>query len=300
MPERLIAIGDLHGDLAATRRALRLAGAIDEADHWSGGSLVVVQTGDCIDRGDDDRAVLDLLQRLREEAHRAGGELILLNGNHELMNVAQDFRYVSQTSLAQFNDQGGRAAAFAPAGSYARMLATQGLFMKVGDSVFVHGGILAKHVAYGLDRMDAEVRAWERGDRPHMPEPVVDPEGPVWTRFYSLETTPEICEQLRQVLFQLSAERMVVGHTVQPQGMNSACDGMVWRIDVGLSKFYGGPMQVLDLSGGLPRVLSEEPPVAPPIPEAPPTYGPPSPADVGTAPNVGASPSADAPEDDKP
>ena len=74
--ERLVAIGDLHGDLAATRKALRLAGAIDEKDEWRGGALVVVQTGDQIDRGDDDRAILDLFDTLRDKAKKVGGEVI--------------------------------------------------------------------------------------------------------------------------------------------------------------------------------------------------------------------------------
>ncbi|HQY65062.1 MAG TPA: calcineurin, partial [Polyangiaceae bacterium] len=56
--ERVIAIGDIHGDLRAARRALRTAGAIDERDAWVGGKLVVVQTGDQIDRGKEDREVL--------------------------------------------------------------------------------------------------------------------------------------------------------------------------------------------------------------------------------------------------
>src|SRR5688572_30209254 len=38
-PARLVAIGDVHGDLAATRAVLRLAGAIDERDRWIGGEL---------------------------------------------------------------------------------------------------------------------------------------------------------------------------------------------------------------------------------------------------------------------
>ena len=94
-----------------TRRALRLAGAIGADPHWSAGKLTVVQTGDVIDRGDADREVLDLLERLRGEAARAGGALIALSGNHEIMNVAGDFRYVSAKSAAAFGD---RAQAFAP------------------------------------------------------------------------------------------------------------------------------------------------------------------------------------------
>src|SRR4051812_8948477 len=67
-PERLVAIGDLHGDLDATRAVLRLAGAIGDGDRWIGGKLVVVQTGDQLDRGDGERAILDLFDRLEGEA----------------------------------------------------------------------------------------------------------------------------------------------------------------------------------------------------------------------------------------
>jgi hypothetical protein len=54
----------------------------------------------------------------------------------------------------------------------------------------------------------------------------------------------------------LGVKRMVVGHTVQDQGINAACDGTVWRIDVGLSKAYGGPIQVLEIVDGVPKVLT--------------------------------------------
>ena len=91
-PRRLVAIGDLHGDLDATRRVLRLAGATDERDAWVGGDLVLVQTGDQLDRGDDEPEILDLFDRLAKEAAAAGGAVHVLNGNHEFMNVKGDVR----------------------------------------------------------------------------------------------------------------------------------------------------------------------------------------------------------------
>jgi hypothetical protein len=86
-PARLVAFGDVHGDLGATRAALRLAGAIDQRDRWIGGPLVVVQTGDQLDRGPSEREILHLFERLRRDAARAGGAFHALNGNHELMNA---------------------------------------------------------------------------------------------------------------------------------------------------------------------------------------------------------------------
>src|SRR3954470_8409708 len=71
--ERIVAIGDLHGDVNALRAALRLGGAIDEAGRWIGKKLVVVQTGDQLDRGDDEPQIIELFARLRAEAQAAGG-----------------------------------------------------------------------------------------------------------------------------------------------------------------------------------------------------------------------------------
>ena len=260
MPKQLVAIGDLHGDLAVTRRALRLAGAIDERDRWVGAGLVVVQTGDTIDRGDDDRAVLELLERLRGEAQAVGGELLVLSGNHELMNVGGDLRYVSPASFASFSGEEGRRDAFRPGGAYARMLASRPLYVKVGDTIFVHGGLRTQHVAYGLERLQAETRAWLLGQRPTPPAPIRSDEGPVWTRLYSQPSPPPAaCEELASVLQALGAKRMVVGHTVQEGGITTACEGRVHRIDVGMSRAYGGPTQVLAIVDGAPEVR-----VAPP------------------------------------
>ena len=80
-------------------KALQLAGATDAKGRWIGGNMIVVQTGDEIDRGDDDRRVIDLFERLRTEAQAAGGAVYPLSGNHETMNVYLDFRYVTDGSF---------------------------------------------------------------------------------------------------------------------------------------------------------------------------------------------------------
>jgi hypothetical protein len=269
---RLVAVGDLHGDLDHTRRALRLAGAIGVHDEWLGGALLVVQTGDEIDRGDDDRAILDSVEQWQRQAAAAGGEFIALLGNHELMNVAFDFRYVTPGGFGSFlpfatdagslpvplePEQRGRAAAFAPGGAYATLLARRPMFVKVGDTVFVHGGILPKHVRYGLDKMNEEVSAWLLGRSAAPPDAVAGDDAPVWTRKYSSDGEGSACSLLAQVLSDLGAKRMIVGHTVQAKGITTACEGRVWRIDVGLSHAFGGPIQALQIEGDQVTVLHE-------------------------------------------
>ncbi len=269
-PRRMVAIGDLHGDLDATRRALRLAGAIDAKDVWVGGDLVVVQTGDLLDRGDDDRAIIDFFVKLAPLAKAAGGEMRNLVGNHETMNVAFDFRYVTPGSSLHFvelaGDAGsdpseraerGRRVAFAPGGPYAKKMAEWPPVARVGDTIFVHGGVLPKHVAYGLDRMIDETRAWMLGEREPMPGPIAAQDGPLWTRMFSAAPGREECELLNDALTQLRAKRMVMGHTVQKPGIQPACDGKAWRIDVGMSKHYGGPIQVLEIAGDTVRPIAE-------------------------------------------
>ena len=273
--DRIVAIGDLHGDLDNTRKVLRLAGAIDDSDQWIGGKLVVVQTGDEIDRGDGDRKILDLVEKLKKDAKAAGGELIALSGNHELMNAALDFRYVTPGGFAAFSDvtaktpeigqriaqtdenARGRAAAFSPGGPYAEMLADRPIVMKVGNNLFVHGGILPKHVDYGLDKMNDEVHGWLLAKSTKSPQVVMSDDGPVWTRAYSAAPGKEECALLDRALVATGATRMIMGHTVQRNGITNACNEKAWRIDVGISHYFDGPVQALEIKGDALTILKE-------------------------------------------
>lgn len=270
---RIVAIGDLHGDLDATRRALKLAGAIGENDRWIGGELVLVQTGDQIDRGEDEQAILDLFDRLAREAARAGGAVHALNGNHELMNVALDYRYVTPGGFADFEDavsvddidllparidedKRARAAAFRPGGPYAKKLSSRNTVITIGTTVFVHGGVLPEHIEYGLERLNGEIRAWMAGDGPYH-DWMLDKRSPVWSRHFSLEVEADDCDTLRNVLAEIGARRMVVGHTDRIEGIISYCEGTVWCIDAGMSAAYGGTPQVLEITGDSIRKLTE-------------------------------------------
>ena len=103
--ERVVAIGDVHGDYEQFVAVLRSAELIDSKDAWSGGKTHLVQTGDILDRGPDSRKVMDLLMKLEKEARRAGGWVHCLIGNHEAMNVYGDLRYVSAGEFAAFRDR---------------------------------------------------------------------------------------------------------------------------------------------------------------------------------------------------
>ncbi len=92
----------MHGDIDKARQALKVAAVIDESDNWIGGKTVVVQVGDQLDRGDDEIALLLLLERLRHQASVAGGALHVINGNHETLNVYGRFRYATKGGFRDF------------------------------------------------------------------------------------------------------------------------------------------------------------------------------------------------------
>ena len=254
-PARLVAIGDVHGDLSAARAALRLAGAIDRRDRWVGGELAVVQLGDVLDRGDDEGAIIDLFERLEGEAAAAGGSFTWLLGNHELMNAAGDFRYVTRRALRALGGGPGgasaRLAAMAPGGEVARIFSGQDVVAHIGDSLFAHAGLTPRW-AGRIAAINRDARCWLEGQAPRPALATAD-DGPVWTRMWGADQVD--CAALDRVLAASGARRMVVAHTPQRGGVTSACGGRLWRVDTGMAGAYGGPVQALELSGARPRIL---------------------------------------------
>src|SRR3954453_6667317 len=75
-PQRIVAVGDLHGDYSAWQDIARGAGLIDGSGHWSGGATTLVQLGDVTDRGADSLKIVRSLQQLQREAPRKGGMVV--------------------------------------------------------------------------------------------------------------------------------------------------------------------------------------------------------------------------------
>ena len=270
VPPRLVAIGDLHADLANARLAFRMAGGIDERDAWIGGPLVIVQMGDLIGRGKEDRPVLDFVLEIQAKAKAAGGAVHVLIGNHEIFAARPDHRWVDPDAFEDFRAlpdlplthprlsglpaaERPRAAAFMPGGIYARRLAAFPAVLRLGDTVFTHGGVLPLWARYGIDRINADVREWLAGrtDEPAATRGLDDgslDDGVMWSRHFAAAPESMACALLKESLSILGAKRMVVAHTVQ-KSITSRCGAQVWAIDVGISRYYGGELQVLEILG---------------------------------------------------
>jgi hypothetical protein len=102
--DRIVAVGDVHGAYDALIETLQAADVLDDELDWSGGNTHLVFTGDLLDRGAQSRQVMDLVMRLEKPARRAGGRVHLLLGNHEVMNLNGDLRYVAEAEYAAYQD----------------------------------------------------------------------------------------------------------------------------------------------------------------------------------------------------
>ena len=286
--DRIVAIGDVHGDEGALIALLVMSGCIDSEGAWCGGTTHVVQIGDILDRGDEERGCMDRLFDLKRQAAEAGGAVHILLGNHEAMNVDWDFEYVGlggfdgwesreehhtkPTSLfgsmfssvsAGFASAGvprilkDRAKAFTVGTGFAAlMLSEMPLIIQIGDTVCVHGGLEMKHLDIGLHKINVEVNEWLRGISPR--PPLIDQEdSPLWNRVFSAPADRPLRErsarQLEQVLYKMGARRMIVGHTPQAGGINCFTTNagyQVWRTDTGMSRCVSGSMVMGWVLGG--------------------------------------------------
>jgi hypothetical protein len=261
--ERVVAVGDVHGDFAAFVEVLRSAGVIDQRDRWIGGKTHLVQTGDVPDRGPDTRKAMDLLMNLEKQAERAGGHVHALIGNHEAMNIYGDLRYTTPGEFAAFrtaDSEQVRAAyydrknfealrplgwyehrvEFGPRGTYGKWIRSHLTVIKINDTLYVHGGISPKCVSMPLNRINETIVA-ELTDLKKIKEGslVQAEDGPLWYRGLALDEGPGIAAHVDQVLTTYGVKRIVVGHTVSRGAIIPRFGGKVIMIDAGLNALYG-------------------------------------------------------------
>jgi len=288
--ERVVAVGDVHGDYAQLVTVLRDASLLDGRERWIGGRTHLVQTGDRIDRGPDSRKVMDLLMRLEKQARKAGGAVHALVGNHEAMNILGDLRYVTPEEFAAFKtadsprlqdaffarlaeerEAQGLAApteaerrkwkdehplgflehrlAYSPKGQYGSWIAGQNSVIRIGETLFLHGGLSPKYGDFAIHDLNERIRSELRDANPLTALVSNDPEGPLWFRDLA-RGEPALATHLGEVLRRHGCRRMVIGHTPTEGLVMPRYGGRVVQIDVGMAKVYGGPPAALVLEDG--------------------------------------------------
>ncbi|MGQ9801836.1 MAG: metallophosphoesterase [Candidatus Saccharicenans sp.] len=100
---RIVVVGDLHGDYENFVKILKGTKLVDPDLNWAAGQTFLVQMGDVMDRGPDARKIFDLIKKLEPQAAEAGGQVQMLIGNHEEMNITGiAFDYEDYVTVEQF------------------------------------------------------------------------------------------------------------------------------------------------------------------------------------------------------
>lgn len=273
--ERVVVVGDVHGDYDRFVEVLRMAGVVDTRTKWKGGRTRLVQMGDVVDRGPDSRKVLDLIPELAKQARRAGGEVHALIGNHEAMNLYGDLRYVHPGEFEAFRTRNSAAVRdaffeqfaesagskpgrakwdaehplgwvehrfeFGPKGRYGQWIRANPAMLKIGGTLFVHGGIAPKYADFKIEDMNRRVREELEDFEKLNGGVVMDQEGPFWYRGLAEGGEKELDAHVSALLQFHGVKRVILGHTVSPGAVGARFAARVIMADVGLSKAYGGP-----------------------------------------------------------
>ena len=102
--ERVVVIGDVHGDAEALKEVLEAAGVADGDCNWRGNTTIVVQMGDVVDRGPDAAGANACLAKIQSRSRAVGGA-VRLAGNHELLQASGNYRYASKSETRAVMDK---------------------------------------------------------------------------------------------------------------------------------------------------------------------------------------------------
>lgn len=308
--QRIVAVGDLHGDYDAWLAIARNAGLTDAKGKWTGGNATLVQLGDVVDRGPASLKIIRHLMKLQREAPKKGGRVIALVGNHEAMMMIGDFRYVHPGEFAAFTTKQSEQvrervyaanrqaietaykarnpamtseaikaewirttplgqleyqAAWAPDGELGKWAMPNPAVAKVGDTLFVHGGISSAYASIPIDELNRRVAAALKAQDGSPTAIIGHPQGPLWYRGLisrgdgdeaTVAPIPQnetvaltIDQEIDLVLKSYGVKRIVVGHTPSRDGIISALNGRLWRADSAISRAYGGTLSFLEIIG---------------------------------------------------
>ncbi len=267
---RMFAVSDIHGEYDALVDLLQAAEIIDQGMNWSWGDGHLVIVGDIFDRGDKVTECLWLLYSLEQQAREAKGRVHVLLGNHEIMVLQNDVRYVNKKYTNGVIDSIGISYTdlYGPDMELGRWLRSKHTAIKLNDILFVHGGLPPRLAERGVslktinemtrETVDSRSYAMVFNEEVRNHYKHTD-EGPFWFRGYhnaEADRYPQVTsEQLDLILKTYDVSTIVVGHTGVDR-IESLYDGRVIGIDVPLEDL-GSFQGLLWEDGQMFRVLGD-------------------------------------------
>jgi len=286
--DRVVVMGDVHGDFEALRTILIAKKLIDEAGRWMGGKAHLVLMGDLIAGASGTKDIFDLVMSLERKAKTRGGRVHTLLGNADLITASGDFSRMSSGEIAGFmppelsmsrrQRRGVLSDLFLGETPYAEWMRSRPLVVKINDELFVHAGVDENMMGWTLDELNSTARDWIAYFQSRGPMPDLSTEwvvglkngrfahdvGPAFTRAFKV--TDEMLKAhfvkrpsgspkrrvVRAVLEQFGVERMIVGHAPTPRGAilksHPYYGEMVVLIDTRISDSKHGQLSSLEVT----------------------------------------------------
>ena len=225
MPQKLIAISDIEGEFEAFKQFLIANGVMNAKYQWKYGKGHLVTVGDFFDRGLWVTQTLWLIYHLEQQAEKAGGKVHFILGNHDLMNMNNDFRYVRKKYLANAELMNFPYIDFyKPYTELGRWLSTKNIVEKIGDYVFVHAGI-SKEVSdlnLSVQELNNNARRYyfENKKAQKLQDNVCSTiykfgVSPMWYRGWGKQTiTPEEADE---IMGRWNVGKFVIGHSLHSE-----------------------------------------------------------------------------------
>ncbi|MCL1894531.1 MAG: metallophosphoesterase [Holophagaceae bacterium] len=236
-PQKIFAISDVHGTFDVMRDLLIAHKVINKKNRWTFGKGHLVIAGDIADRGDHMTEAYWFIRALEESAIRAGGGVHMIIGNHEAMIMTGDYRYMNPYYANKVDGMPELGQLWGKQSEICRWLQSRPMMIKLGNILFVHGGISTEFMSRGLDKAIAnkELRFLPREERNELDRFLLGNAGPLWYRGMILGDQQDsiTTTDLEKILTHFGVERIAVGHTTV---LNSRAfhDGKVIAIDAGI------------------------------------------------------------------
>lgn len=239
MPDKLFAISDIEGDYEKYYQLLISNNIIDTTYNWVFGNGHLVIVGDLMDRGNYVTQCLWLTYHLEEEAKKHGGKVHYLLGNHEQLVLLGYDVYCSPKYLNNFKilelDISQLFSSNTLLGSWIR---NKNSIIKIGDLLFVHGGISPSIQKYNLslDQMNNEIRR-DIATQNFMTDEsaaLLTGEGIIWYRglIEAEDNYEKISEsELDEILIFFDCKSIIIGHT-PVEDISADFSGKVIRLNV--------------------------------------------------------------------
>jgi hypothetical protein len=256
--EKLYILGDLHGDLENTKIALQKAGLINSDNQWIKSNCKLIQMGDQVDavcRTKDkekcnniinlDVEVIYFMEEMARQAEKFNSKVISILGNHEIMNIYGDLRFVAENDIKRIGGRNERLRLFQPGSELAKLLSNRPLIYKYNDYIFCHGGLsMSMLKKNSIEDMNNQTKEWLLNQR-RQPEFLETEDSPIWSRKFAFDMGNQ--SELDQILKHTKSKKIFVGHTVV-DNIQSKYEGKFWLTDVGISStFPGDQIQIIEI-----------------------------------------------------